>query len=275
MARVTLFQKIAYGVAIFMCVTTLTEILSARPAVLEVHFLDVGQGDSIFIETPADRQILIDAGRTGSGALGALAALIPFTDRSLDIVVATHLDVDHIGGLVEVFERYEVSMILVAERRGEGATSFWDAVEAEGAEVVYVEAPMRVTLDEEVVLEILSPAPSLAGASDNERSIVAKLVYRDDSFLLTGDMEKRAEYALLASGLDISADVLKVAHHGSNSSSTPAFLAAVAPRVAVVQVGENSYGHPHPDVLARLAGITILRNDENGTITLTSTGDSF
>jgi competence protein ComEC len=275
MARLTLFQKIAYSVAALFLVYAFVLIVSARPYALGVHFLDVGQGDAIFIETPSGRQVLVDAGRSGSGVVSAMASVMPFTDRSVDVVVATHLDADHIGGFSEILARYDVSMILVAERRGEDALAFWDAVEAEGAEVVYVEAPMRVTLEEEVVLEILSPLPALAGAADNERSIVAKLVYRDDSFLLTGDMEKRAEYALLASGLDLSADVLKVAHHGSNSSTTPAFLAAVAPRLAVVQVGENSYGHPHPDVLARLAGITVLRNDENGTISLYSTGDSF
>jgi len=275
MARLTVLQKILYGAALFACAATFVLILSARPAVLTVHFLDVGQGDAILIETPNGRQVLIDGGRAGSGIAEELAGVLPFTDRSLDMVIATHLDTDHTGGLVEVLKGYEVVTILIAEEGGDDAADFWHAVEDEHAERILVVAPMRVLLDEDVVLEILSPTPALEGASENERSIVAKLVYRDDSFLLTGDMEKRAEYGLLARGVDVSADVLKVAHHGSNSSTTPAFLAAVSPKLAVVQVGKNSYGHPHADVLARLGGITILRNDENGTISLYSTGDSF
>lgn len=275
MARLTFLHKIVYAAAFVALAIAFVLVTSARPEVLGVHFLDVGQGDAIFIETPHGRQVLIDGGRAGSGISQELAEVMPFTDRSIDMVIVTHLDADHIGGLVEVLERYEVSHILLAQERTEGQAVFWGAVQAEGAQLTMVEAPMRVILEDEVVMEILSPTQALAQASENERSIVAKLIYRDDSFLLTGDMEKRAEYALLAAGVDVSADVLKVAHHGSNSSSVPAFLAAVSPRVAVIQVGKNSYGHPHPDVLARLGGITVLRNDENGTISLYSSGDSF
>lgn len=275
MARITIRNRIVFGIALVVCVYVGVFISLTRPAVLEVHFLDVGQGDAIFIQTPTGRQVLIDGGRSGSGTVASVSEVVPFTDRSLDIVVATHLDADHIGGLAEVLEQYEVGMILVAEEQRDDSAAFWEAVEAEGADVIVVEAPMRVTLEDEVVLDILSPTSALRGAPDNERSIVAKLVYRNDSFLFTGDMEKRAEYALLAAGVDISADVLKVAHHGSSTSTTPAFLGAVAPRLAVIQVGQNSYGHPHPDVLARLAGITVVRNDINGTISLYSGGDSF
>lgn len=275
MALIIRFKLWWYAAACLSCSCAVVLVSVARPAVLEVHFLDVGQGDAIFIETPGGRQILVDGGRAGSGAAGHVAQLLPFFDRSLDIVVATHLDADHIGGLTEVFTQYEVGMVLVSQERTEETAAFWDTLEAEGAQIVSVLAPMRVAVEEEVVLDILSPPAALGQASDNDHSIVAKLVYRDDSFLLTGDMEKRSEYALLISGADVSADVLKVAHHGSSTSTTPAFLAAVAPRVAVIQVGKNSYGHPHADILARLADITVLRNDEYGTISLTSTGDSF
>lgn len=272
----TLQLKVCVSAAIVALLAVAVAVESARPAVLGVHFLDVGQGDAICIETSGGRQVLIDGGRGGSGVLEELSVCAPFYDRSLDVLIATHMDEDHVGGLVEVLQHYEVETIIAAYDTDTGvAASFWEAVAAEGARVIAPEAGTRVALDEEVFLDIVGPSVALDDASDNERSVVAKLIYRNDSFLFTGDVERRGEYALLSSGFDLDADVLKVAHHGSNSSSTDAFLAAVTPRVAVVQVGKNSYGHPTKQVLDRLRNVRVLRTDENGTISLYSDGDSF
>lgn len=272
----TLQLKVFISVAVVALLAVTVAFESARPAVLGVHFLDVGQGDAICIETPGGRQVLIDGGRGGSGVLEELSVCAPFYDRSLDVLIATHMDEDHVGGLVEVLQYYEVEMVVAShDATTEVAASFWAAVEAEGARVVAPAVGTRMTLDEEVFLDIVGPSAALDTASDNERSVIAKLNYRNDSFLFTGDVERRGEYALLSSGFDLDADVLKVAHHGSTSSSTEAFLAAVTPRVAVVQVGKNSYGHPAAQVLGRLAGVQVLRTDENGTISLYSSGDSF
>ena len=269
-------EKIVIACAIFALLVLGVVFESYRPAVLGVHFLDVGQGDAICIETPGGRQVLIDGGRGGSGVLEELSVCAPFYDRSLDVLVATHMDEDHVGGLVEVLEHYEVDMVIATYETGtDVAASFWEAVEEEGVQVLSPEAGMRLVLEEGVVFDIVGPLPALKSASDNERSVVAKLTYGNDSFLFTGDIERRAEYALLASGFALDVDVLKVAHHGSNSSSTDAFLAAVSPRLAVVQVGKNSYGHPTPQVLERLRGARIVRTDQNGTISLYSSGDSF
>ena len=130
----------------------------------------------------------------------------------------------------------------------------------------------------DIYFDILWPSKDVpSGLSDNEKSLVLKLVYKDDSFLLTGDMEKFAEYSLATNNIDLGADVLKVGHHGSNSSSAKYFLDKVQAKIAVIQVGKNSYGHPHDVVLERLqnTGMQILRNDLNGIISMYTYGNSF
>ncbi|MDX1608320.1 MAG: ComEC/Rec2 family competence protein [Candidatus Spechtbacterales bacterium] len=251
--------------------------ISIPSGALEVHFLDVGQGDSIFIETPGGSQVLIDGGAPGSGVLGKLSGIMPFYDRHIDIIAATHMDADHIGGLIDVIENFEVDMVLVSTNISNSPLSnkFWQVIKGREIPVLHIEQGDKFTLDEDIYMYALHPAPHFKTKDDNDTSLVLKLTYREDSFLFTGDIEKRAEYALAQSGLDISADVLKVPHHGSNSSSVEYFLAKVNPKLAVIQVGDNRYGHPHPAVLRRLQGVQVLRNDINGVISIYSYGNSI
>lgn len=271
-------KKIILGMAVFFAALGLAlAYTSTSSGALEVHFFDVGQGDAIFIETPAGTQVLIDGGRDAR-VIEKLGRVMPFYDRSLDLVVATHMDSDHIGGLLEVLRQFDVGGVLVSttESNTELSEAFWSIIEEKDIAVMQVERGDNFVLDDGVNMLVLAPWPELLrGVKDNDMSVVIKLMYKNDSFLFTGDLEKRGEYALVQSGIDVAADVLKIGHHGSNTSSVPLFLARVAPRLAIIQVGKNSYGHPNPAVLKRLRGVNVLRNDIRGDIVLYSYGNEF
>lgn len=250
--------------------------LQFLPVLLRYIFFDVGQGDAIFIQTPNKRQVLIDGGPTAR-VVEKLGEVMPFYDRSIDLVVVTHMDADHIGGLLAVLKQFDVGGVLVSTTQSntELSDALWQLLKEKNIPVVQVARGDKFVLDEYVEMLVLSPWDELlAVAKDNDTSVVVRLTYKDDSFLLTGDAERRVEYAL-AQGTDIASDVLKIGHHGSNTSSTQYFLSQVAPKLAVIQVGENRYGHPHPAVLKRLENIFHVRNDIHGDITLYSYGDSF
>jgi competence protein ComEC len=254
-------------------------ILQFPDGKLHVAFLDVGQGDAIFIETPGGVQILVDGGPEGSVLLSELGRHMPFWDRSLDMVVLTHPDADHLSGLVPALERYGVRAV-VTRRVGHESelVTAWEAVLAEeGATLIRGEAGTRLDLSDGVTLEILHPGPELVMEEDqadtNDNSVVVRLTYGEVAFLLTGDIEARVERNLVRSDVYLHSTVLKVGHHGSESSSTQAFLDAVRPQVAVISVGQdNRFGHPAGEVLARLEGALVYRTDEDGTVTISSDG---
>ena len=244
---------------------------------LHVWFLDVGQGDGILIQTSAGRQVLVDGGASGQVLLGQLGAVMPFWDRTLDLVVLTHPDADHMAAQVEAAGRYgiEAAWETPASAADPASTAWRSAVERAGAQVQVQYGGGWADLGNGVALWVVSPpGEGFHGEdADNQNSLVAKLVYGDFSVLLTGDAGTAAEQALVAQGAPIAATVLKVAHHGSKSATAAGFAAAVGAPIAVIQVGaDNDYGHPNADTLARLAGRMILRNDENGRIHLWSDG---
>ncbi|MDD5370439.1 MAG: MBL fold metallo-hydrolase [Anaerolineaceae bacterium] len=242
---------------------------------LRVHYIDVGQGDSILIVSPDGKTMLIDGGEQGSGALVYLQSL---GIDHLDLMVATHPHSDHIGGLVEILRAMPVDEVVT---NGQPHTTsiyerFLDAIDT--AKAVYIEAQRgdQIALGN-LVFEVLSPA-RLSGADLNDNSLVLRLEYGATSFLFTGDVQAEGEGGLLASGLPLQATILKVAHHGSASSSTPAFLAAVHLKVAVYSAGlGNDYGHPRPETLAHLAGVgaEIYGTDVNGTVIVTTDGSGY
>lgn len=251
---------------------------------LHVYFLDVGQGDAIFVRTPSGRQVLIDGGPRPSLLLSRLGRRMPFWDRSLDLVVLTHPDVDHVTGLVEVLERYDVDVVVFREM---GCRSpiceRWDQLLERGEMAVYqAEAGLDITLDHGVLLEVLYPGVDLlARDAFNDNSIVVRLSFGEASFLLTGDIGVQSEERLLAGEKSLDSTVLKVAHHGACAASTTRFLAAVRPEVAVISVGEeNDFGHPCDEVLERLAavvassprGSAIYRTDQHGTVHVATDG---
>jgi len=264
-------------VVLLLCILSAFFTLVTTPSVqggeLSVWFFDVGQGDAIFIETPNGEQILIDGG-VNDEVLSKLGAVMWPLDRTLDLVIATHADADHITGLVEVFDRYEVEVVMT---NGESANTqvakaFDLALEGEGAELFEVRAGEQVVF-EEVILEFVWPNEEVLTKTDrNEQSVVVLLTYGETSILLTGDAEQ-SELEFARSVGDI--DVLKVGHHGSSSSTSYDFVQMVDPEHAVISCGfENRYGHPHPVVLDRLedVGSAVYRTDIMGDIHLTSTG---
>jgi|SRR3989344_2340532 len=243
---------------------------------LKVTFFDVGQGDAIFIETPQGHQILIDGGPVRQLAAEKVGKALPFWDKSLDLVVLTHPDADHITGLVGALERYAIGNVLwTGVEADTNIFALWKAaLEAEGARIALARVGQKVVWSEDstsAFMEILYPdAFSIAGEkATNDTGIVSKLVFGSHSFLFTGDITKAVEQKLVSQGINLRADILKVPHHGSKYSSSEAFLAAVSPVVAVIQVGaKNSYGHPTQEVLSRLGNIPVLRTDEKSDIVI-------
>lgn len=243
---------------------------------LEVNFFDVGQGDSIFIETPQGYQILIDGG-PDAFILEKLGGEMAFYDRSIDLVILTHPEADHLSGLIEVLKHYQVSQILEdGVRRNTPQYQEWLALIQEK------EIPLRIAqigqvvhLGQETSLRILWPNQELIqpeAKNSNNASIVIQLVYGQSEFLLTGDIEKQVELDLVNQGLNLESDVLKIAHHGSKTSSNQIFLQAVNPGLAVISVGQNPYGHPHQEVLERLWEIQVFRTDLNGDVKILTDG---
>jgi competence protein ComEC len=251
---------------------------------LHVYFLDVGQGDAIFVRTPDGRQILVDGGPSPEALLNQLGEVMPFWDRSLDLVVLTHPDADHMTGLVALSERYRVTQTLddlgsEADPAQLKAAAAWLAqVARPGARRVVASPGMRLLIGKTsfTVLSAGLNGSSPSAAGDNNDSLVLRLDYGTTGFLLTGDAEREAEAEMLRAGLPLRADVLKVGHHGSTRSTSAVFLSAVKPRLAVIQVGAlNRFGHPQPDVLQRLADSRVLRTDQNGRIEVISDGEKL
>ncbi len=247
---------------------------------LEVSFFDIGQGDAIFIETPFGYQVLIDGGPT-SVILDKLAKEMPLGDRTIDLMILTHPEHDHYGGLIKVLEQYQVDNILWTGIVRETAEfkKWQELIAQEGADIIIAQAGQRIMF-KTAYLEVLHPFESLEGQTSksvNNTSIVLRLVFQDKLFLFTGDAFKAVEKKL-ASKEELRADVLKVGHHGSKTSSADEFIQEVSPEIAVISCGAgNSYGHPHEEVLAVLEkfAIRILRTDEDGDIKIVSNGIDY
>lgn len=265
------------GVLALVAITAWLALRGLPDGRLHVYFLDVGQGDAILIQAPDGRQILVDGGPSPTALLNGLGAVLPFWDRSLDLVVLTHPDGDHITGLIPLLERYRVGQVLDVPQSDTSVLAKSWLANLEQAQVsrTYAVRGMRLPLGD-LLITVLNPGATLltgTNSDDNNNAAVLRLDYGRTSLLLTGDAEQEAEADMIAAGLPLRADVLKVGHHGSNGSSSPSFLAAVAPRLAVIQVGaDNTFGHPHPDLIERLAGVEILRTDRNGRIEVISDG---
>ena len=247
---------------------------------LEINFFDVGQGDAIFIETPKHRQILIDGGPDLT-ILEKLGRKMPFWDRYIDLIILSHPEADHLTGLIEVAKRYKIGGILTTGIIRETAQyeEWAEIIKEENIPIYIAQADGVVNLDNDIKLFVLYPFESLSGKiikESNNTSIVAKLVFKDFELLLTGDIEKKVEKELVNSRTNLASDILKIAHHGSKTSTTPEFVKAVKPIFAVIQAGkDNPYGHPHQNVLDVLSGINIFRTDKDGDIEVLTDGAKF
>ena len=235
---------------------------------LTVSFLNVGQGDATFIESPTGTQILIDGGK-GSSVLGELESTMGFFDRDIDMVVATHPDMDHIGGLINVLERYDVETILMTENESDtpAFASFQKKVETEGAKIIYARRGQIFDLGSgtqgSTTLMILFPDRDPSGLESNAASIVARLVYGESEYMLTGDSPKEIEeYLIHLSTSTLVSDVLKAGHHGSRTSSSEKFLSAVNPQYAIISAAkDNSYGHPHKEVTDLFSRFNVIQKN--------------
>jgi len=278
-------KKIAWMVlGILVCINTVAWAVVKSVSTdhnLEVVFFDVGQGDSIFIETSDGFQVLIDGG-PGLAVLEKLGEEMAFYDREIDLIILTHPEHDHMFGLLEVLKRYEIKNILwTGIIRDTAEWKEWKRlIEEEGANILIAETGQKIVLSENIYLSILYPFESLEGQETkytNDTSIVAELIFNNVSFLFTGDISKKIEKQLVDEYIDLESDILKIAHHGSKTSSCLEFLEVVSPELVVISVGENRWGHPHPETLANLEkfGIQVLTTRNYGDIKIVSNGNSF
>lgn len=255
-------------------------IYESHIGTLRVAFLDVGQGDSILIESPVGNQILIDGGPNGK-VLESLGKEIPFYDRTIDAVFATHPDKDHINGLVDILKKYKVNEYFDNGATAETATDKELKQEVADEKIKYELARSGELIDigGGAYLAIISPSSEPAGSDTNRYSIVAKLIFGGTTFMLTGDAPTDIEDNLaMAYGAGLKSDVLKVAHHGSKNSLSEAFLSATAPEYSIISAGlNNSYGHPHKEVMDFLQSINtnILKTMDMGSIVFESDGEQI
>ena len=251
----------------------LHELILLPDGKLHVHFLDVGQGDAIFFITPSGKQVLIDGGPDMS-VLEHLGKYMPFFDRSIDLIVLTHPHSDHLTSLPEVTRRYGVNHILLAGTEAETGRyhSLLHEVKERSIPVSIADPATDFDLGDGVVLDILWPDRSFRNDKNlNNASITIRILFADQSILLTGDIETEAEYAILNAGADIRSKVLKTPHHGSQTSSSSGFLLAVNPLKAIISVGEeNSFGHPDPETIARYSALDIPVHEtrKEGTVSM-------
>lgn len=234
----------------------------------EVVFLNIGQGDAILL-SQGKNQIVIDGGRTSKELLAHLGRHMPFWDRTIEVVIATHPDADHIGGLPGLFRTYQVERILTTGAESDTDTShlFQEAAFGEtkhGIQKIFRDTKITFPYGGELVIEYPLTPLSKEAADTNEGSIVARFTYEKTNFLFTGDLPREEE--VLSDERPVT--ILKVAHHGSKYSTSSVFLDRIRPKEAVISVGKNNYGHPDPGVLDRLLkqGVLIHRTDQEGDI---------
>jgi competence protein ComEC len=252
---------------------------------LHVSFLDVGQGDAILIQTPDGQDILIDGGPDPQKINLELGKKLPFWDRTIDLVVCTQPQADHVTGLIEVLQRYRVKQVLEPGIPYETPIyqEWLRLIETRGIEYNIARAGQEIDLGNGIRIEVLNPPESLFEETSHDvdnNGAVLKLMWNRIGFLFTADIRAEAELELVQQRANLKSTVLKIAHHGSKTSTTSQFLVAVNPEVAVICVGaDNPFGHPSPEVLEgltdRLGEENVYRTDQNGTIEFITDGETL
>ncbi|NLM52842.1 MAG: MBL fold metallo-hydrolase [Firmicutes bacterium] len=242
---------------------------------LQVHFIDVGQGDAIFVQTE-QQNVLIDAGERGKTVVNYLKNL---GVAEIDLVIGTHPHADHIGGLIDVLQAFPVKEVIDpgVVHTTKTFEAYLTLIDEKNIKFTEGRAGLSRTLAPNINLEILHPT-SPSGDNLNNASLVTRIICGQIAFLFTGDIESDAEKEILGRKGSLSSTVLKIAHHGSRTSTSTAFLNAVSPEVAVIMAGSgNTYGHPHAEILQRLteAQVKIYRTDLHGTIVITTDGQDY
>lgn len=272
-------KRIVYGIII--TIVLLFCLSLKEKGRLTVVFLDVSQGDGIYIETPSKSTYFIDGGSADVSNL-AKNRIVPFLKsnqtKKLDYVFITHADNDHISGIVSILQEQSVlikTLVLPETNlKDEPYQNLVTLAKENQIEIIYLKKGDQI-IDGEVRIECLHPKEEFIAQDRNEYSAVLSMVYRDFSVLFTGDLENEGEKALLEEKLS-SYDILKVAHHGSKNATTKELLEHIKPKIAVISCGiENRYGHPHQEVLERLEGIPIYQTKESGAITIKTDGKNI
>lgn len=247
---------------------------------VRVDFLDVGQGDAILIRTPSYK-VLVDGGPSPQTIARRLGERLPFWDRQIDLIVLTHPHEDHLMGLMEVLQRYQVDGILATSYEHDSTLyRQWRVlIRDRGVRYVIAGQGQEVRLGSEARLMVLLPGVSLFHGTDsdpNNNSVVLRLEVGDFSALLPGDIEAEAQQKLLAEQLGLESQVLKVPHQGARNALSEGFLGRVNPQVAVISVGDkNPFGHPAQETIQKLQGIRVLRTDQQGTIEVETDGMGY
>lgn len=246
-------------------------LLPDLPGNFQVSFLDIGQGDAIYIHTPDDYHALIDAGPS-MDVLERLSEVMPRYSRTLDLIVLTHPHADHINGFVEIMKRYDVKRLILV-----GTPSYNPYYQKiieliDDVEVIYARADRDIKLGSYVYLDIIWPLKWRIGEdfeNKNNASIALRLIGPGGSFVFTGDAETEEELEIIESGFDLTADIYKAGHHGSKTASSEEFLDTIKALSVVVQSGEgNDFGHPHKESLEKYyeRSMVVRRNDKEGRI---------
>jgi competence protein ComEC len=256
---------------------TIQETRGAAP--LQITYINVGQGDCILLRDPNGFTILVDGGKPAAGPT-IVSYLKSKGITSLDVILATHADSDHIGGLITVLRDDSIAVHRVLYNGYAGSTATWSnflaAVTNKGLTLEAAQFPETLHLGT-LTVWIMNPASGLGSPETNDASVVMKVIYGTKAFLFTGDISSTIEATVIARNTPLASDVLKVAHHGSAYSSSPNFLASVEPEEAVISVGVNSYGHPSEGTIARLqaSGARVWRTDLNGNVIVNSDGQIY
>ncbi|MDY0393374.1 ComEC/Rec2 family competence protein [Virgibacillus halophilus] len=269
--------KILLSVMVVLSVLVLPNGSQAAAKNMTVHFIDVGQGDSTLIHTPDGKNILIDAGKKQAGPT-VVKYLKKKKVKTIDVLIATHPDSDHIGGLPKVIQSLKVKNVYAPKVSHTTKTykDFLNAVKKKKLKIKTAKVNVKLPV-KSVKAVFVGPVKTYPKSDTNDWSAVLKVTYKKNTFLLTGDAQDRAEKDMMKKGQKLNANVLKVGHHGSKGSTSTAFLKKVKPAYGVISVGKNSYGHPTKETLNRLkkAKVKVYRTDKSGNIVATANGSTI
>lgn len=250
---------------------------ASAAASIKVHYIDVGQGDAIYIKMPSGEDVIIDGGNKGKGD-AIVAYLKKQKVDDIEVLISTHPDADHIGGLDEILDAYRVDNVYApkVKHTTQAYKDFLQAVKREGKTIKTAQVGVSLPI-KGVSAKFVGPVKSYSNSDLNNWSAVLHVTYKKNTFLFTGDAEHVAEKDMMAKKQTLRADVLKVGHHGAKTSTSSTFLNVVKPKYAILSVGKNSYGHPTSEVVTNLKRVkaTTLRTDKNGTIIITGNGSSY
>lgn len=274
MISMKIIKMITCGLVICLIITVY--LISQFPENnLLVSFLDIGQGDAIYIRTPDDYQIIIDGG-PDTTILEEISEVMPLYNRTIDLVVLSHPHADHVNGLVEILKRYDVKRVMMTGTpyRNSYYIKLLELINEKDIQVVIANSENDLKLGSYLFIDVIWPEKVVAGKefdNINNASPILRLLFGDSKILVSGDAEIEEEQQLLMSAFDIRADLFKAGHHGSRTSSSLSVLKTVKPNDVVIQSGrQNNYGHPHEETLKNLSdlGIKYRRNDFENRITL-------